>query len=201
MIWNILLLLGIICLLGCQGSDEVVIEGGTIRHNGKQIGLDQLLTLADTAETGEITLIIREEGQTTEQDLKEFVGEINVLSLLGAESAPPSWKGRLPKDATDVREFSRADGFLPDYAYMLRARVSESGFKAFVEKLGLTPHSEDREYSEETGWLNWSAAARFEEDWWNATDTLDGTYVKEGNDTWSYAKHEGGMLYFKSINH
>jgi len=137
-----------------------------------------------------------------EHDLKEFVDGFDVLgAILGAEDEPLSWKGYLPEDATGIEEFSWSDGFLPDYSYMLRARIPEPEFNAFVEKLGLTPHGEDRDYSEQSIWLSWEAAPQFEGDWWNPTSGLGGTYVREGDDTWSYAKYEDGTLYFKSLNH
>ena len=125
---------------------------------------------------------------------------IEVLSALFSMDSKPSWKSHLPSSASDVQEWSWADGFLPDYSYQLKARVTEAEFQKFVSDLGLTPHTPERKYSEDS-WLSWGSAAGFDGTWWDPGDNLDSTYVTEGQDTWSYAKFEKGFLYFKSLNH
>jgi hypothetical protein len=123
------------------------------------------------------------------------------IAALFAADSKPSWRQNLPATATDVHEWSWADGFLPDYSYLLKARVTETEFTQFVALLGLTPHTPARQYSEESHWLSWRAAPGFDGDWWDASDSLDSTFVREGQDTWSFAKYENGYLYFQSLNH
>ena len=125
MIRSILLIFGTLCLLGCQGKTEVVIEGETIRHNGNEIDFDQLMELADSAKDGEITLVIRNGSEIEEQDLKEFKNGIDFIgAIFDGDEEPLSWREYLPEDAVGIEEFSWADGFLPDYSYMLKAEVS-----------------------------------------------------------------------------
>ena len=114
---------------------------------------------------------------------------------------PPSWRRHLPASATDIQEWSWADGFLPDFSYQLKARVTDAEFHQFVASLGLTPHTPERKYSEASHWLSWSPSLRFVGKWWDASNALTSTYVKEGHDTWMFAKHENGFLYFKCFSH
>ncbi len=112
-----------------------------------------------------------------------------------------SWKHELPASITNVQEWAWADGFLPDYSYMLKAKVTQAEFDSFASKLKLTPHSPTRTYSENSTWLSWSTAPGFTNDWWDPSDSLETTFVAEGHDTWSFAKYENGYLYFQSLNH
>ncbi len=111
-----------------------------------------------------------------------------------------SWRSSLPESATDVHEHVWADGMLPDYDYYLCARVTKAEFEDFVKDLGLTLHTANRVYSE-SSWLSWSGHLLGDNTWWHPTDRLDGTYVKEGGTTWSFAKYEDGILYFRSLDH
>lgn len=111
-----------------------------------------------------------------------------------------SWRSSLPETAADVHEHAWADGFLPDYDYYLRARVTKLEFEKFVQDLELTPHTATRIYSEPSC-LSWSGHLLADCEWWNPTDDLKGTYVKEGGTTWMFAKYENGFLYFRSLAH
>ena len=113
----------------------------------------------------------------------------------------PSWRRYLPRTATDIHEWAWADGFLPDYSYLLKARITDGEFQTFVTQLGLTPHTADRNYSDDSHWLSWQRAPGFNENWWDASPALDSTYVWQGKDTWAFAKYENGFLYFQSLNH
>ena len=110
------------------------------------------------------------------------------------------WEFRrlLPGDAKDVHELIHENGLLPDYTYQLKAKISDEQFRKYVERLGLTPHFSGRPYSDEQHWLNWQAR---EPDWWDPSESLDGTYVEQIGDTWTFAKHERGYLYLMSLNH
>jgi hypothetical protein len=106
----------------------------------------------------------------------------------------------LPATATEINEVSWADGFIPDYNYWLRARVTREEFDQFVRDLELTPHTNDRQYSENS-WLSWSDHLLGDTDWWHPTQNLEETYVREGGTKWSFAKYENGYLYFRSLDH
>jgi hypothetical protein len=120
---------------------------------------------------------------------------------MSAPAKPPSWRRHLPASATGIKEWAWTDGFLPDFSYQLKARITDSEFVEFVASLGLTPHTPDRKYSEASHWLSWSPSLRFDGKWWDASNALTSTYVKEGHDTWMFAKHENGFLYFKCFSH
>lgn len=111
-----------------------------------------------------------------------------------------SWRTSLPATATEVKEHAWADGFLPDYDYYLRARITKPEFDKFVQDLELTPHKDTRIYSESYP-LSWSGHLTGDSEWWNPTDDLQGTFVREGGTTWLYAKYEEGFLYFRSFDH
>ena len=122
-------------------------------------------------------------------------------AIFSADSGARSWRGHLSTNATDVLEWSWSDGFLPDYSYVMRARVSRSDFESFCTALSLTLHTPDRSYTDDAHWLAWSAPPGFTNTWWDVSPSLEGTYVSQGNDTWSFAKYENGFLYFQSLNH
>ena len=111
-----------------------------------------------------------------------------------------SWRTHLPASATEIKESSWADGFLPDYDYYLRAKITEQEFDTFVGDLGLTPHTSDRIYSEESA-LSWSGHLLEDGSWWSPSSDLSGTFVEEGGTQWTYAKYENGYLYFRSFDH
>ena len=137
-----------------------------------------------------------------------YVGLIAVGFLLFGSFDPSSddgsssisWRSSLPETATDVKEHAWADGFLPDYDYYLRARVSKIEFERFVQDLKLTPHTATRIYSEPSC-MSWSGHLLEDGEWWNPTGDLEGTYVREGGTTWTFAKYEDGFLYFRSLDH
>ena len=148
-----------------------------------------------------MALVLGVGGWWAYRDYQQRRFAVLLLKFAFSPNEKPSWRGRLPASATDIHEWVWADGFLPDYSYLLKARITETEFQQFIAQLGLTPHTPDREYSEESHWLSWSAAPGFHGDWWDATPTLDSTYVSEGHDTWAFAKYENGSLYFESLNH
>jgi hypothetical protein len=122
-------------------------------------------------------------------------------AAFGADSGSRSWRGYLPTNATEISEWSWSDGFLPDYSYVLKARVTPANFDSFCSELGLTLHTTNRHYADDPTWLSWSAPPGFTSTWWNPSPTLENTYVSQSNDTWSFAKYENGFLYFQSLNH
>jgi hypothetical protein len=104
----------------------------------------------------------------------------------------------LPQDAADVHEWSWEDGLLPDYTYLLKARISQDEFAAYVAHFHLTPHTADRVYTDDADiWFSWDGAA----DWWDPSEERDGSFVRQEGDRWTYAKYERGYLYFKSLEH
>jgi hypothetical protein len=133
-----------------------------------------------------------------------FIGGVYLLigSLFSSSDSPPSWKSELPATATEIMESGFAEGFIPDYSYILRAKISESEFTEFCSRLKLTPHSETRVYPDEENWLSWSSPPMVDaDDWWIPTESLEKTFVRQDGHTWSFAKHEEGYLYFQSLCH
>jgi hypothetical protein len=108
----------------------------------------------------------------------------------------------LPDGAGDVREFHWADGVAPDFEYLLRAKIDEADFTAYVEDLGkLELHTASREYEDDAAWLDWSAPARFDGGWWDPGPGLDRTYVFQSKELWELVKYENGFLYVKAFDH
>jgi hypothetical protein len=107
----------------------------------------------------------------------------------------------LPSNAEDVHEWFREDGFLPDYSYKLKAKISEEQFHQYVERFELTQHYPLRQYSDDIEpWLRWKAD-RAAPEWWDPSESLVQTFVRQSGDNWTYAKRERGYLYLKSIEH
>ncbi len=138
---------------------------------------------------------------------KRFVALVIVLLVVAMVWALwgqlNQWEFRraLPSNAEDVHEWFREDGFLPDYRYKLKAKISDEQFHRYIERFELTPHSPQRRYSDspET-WLRWQDHRR-QTEWWDPSESLDETFVRQVGDTWTYAKREREYLYLQSINH
>ncbi len=108
----------------------------------------------------------------------------------------------LPPSAQDVHEWFQEDSFLPDYTYMLKARITEQEFRNYVDRFQLTPHTPARVYSQDTEpWLRWHPARSETEAWWDPGESLSETFVRQEGDTWTFAKYENGYLYLYSLNH
>jgi hypothetical protein len=105
----------------------------------------------------------------------------------------------LPWSATDIHEWSREDGFLPDYTYLLKAKITPEEFRSYVHARGLTPHAASREYEDQESWLGWQGRSGLP--WWTPTDSLDTTFVANYGREWTYAKYEDGYIYVKSLCH
>jgi hypothetical protein len=107
----------------------------------------------------------------------------------------------LPFNASDIHEYYKDFGFLPDYVYHLKAKISADQFQSYVDSLGLTPHTPTRVYTDDKAWLSWSSMSSDVGAWWNPTDSLDGTFVDQQGDGWTFAKYENGYLYLTSQDH
>ncbi len=129
-----------------------------------------------------------------------IIAVYSLISSIFLMDSKPSWTSLLPPTATEVQESSWADGFLPDCSYQLKARITEAEFQKFVTDLRLTPHTPDRQYSEDS-WLSWGSSPQFQDVWWDPSEDLSSTFVSEGHDTWTYAKFEKGHLHLKSLIH
>src|SRR5688572_18330631 len=112
-----------------------------------------------------------------------------------------SFRRALPRTAQDVHEWYWEDRFLPDYSYHLKAKITPDEFQRYVQRLGLTLHTPVRQYQDDMHWLSWQSAPGFTNRWWDVSDSLVGTYVEQGHDTWSFAKYERGYVYVSSLNH
>jgi hypothetical protein len=105
---------------------------------------------------------------------------------------------KLPWSASDIHE-QYVDMF-PDYTTYLKARLPESDFPEYIERLGLTPHQAGRTYSDDTRWLSWDPAGR-RPSWFDPSDDLSMTCVCQRGHVWTFAKHERGFVYVKSLSH
>jgi hypothetical protein len=107
----------------------------------------------------------------------------------------------LPSSAADVHEWGYADGFLPDFTYLLKARINPDEFQSYVKKARMTPHTADRKYDDDDTWLNWRFRGSCHETWWDPSDSIENTFVRNHGEEWGYAKYENGYIYVKSLDH
>ncbi len=95
-----------------------------------------------------------------------------------------SYRKGLPFFTSYVREYAWQDGFLPDYAYYLKAGISESEFEDYVECFDLEPR----------GKSYWSGP-HSDVTWWNIAHTRHETYGK-AEDQWEMiATYADGFIY------
>jgi hypothetical protein len=135
-------------------------------------------------------------------------GALAVLAGLGAGGAQlytlvsnSEYVLELPDNAADVQEFHWADGTRRDMEHLLKARIDEADFAQYAEALGMTPHSDDREYEDDPIWLDWSAPPHYDGDWWDPSSDLSATHVYQNRLFWEYAKYESGYVYVKAVEH
>lgn len=113
----------------------------------------------------------------------------------------------LPKNAEVCYRTQYEDGFLPDAAYSLKAKVTKEAFDAIVKKIGATPHTESRKYTDDKNWLSWQPEygddfkPRKGKNHWDPEHDLSTTFVKQQGNTWWFLKYEGGFLYYRELNH
>lgn len=105
----------------------------------------------------------------------------------------------LPFSTWDIQESYWSDGFLPDYSYCLKAKMTREEFEAYISRFGLTlnPTIPDlgRDEMPSPSWGGpWGGAS-----WWDVTSTMDSTYYEWPKlDNWTLAKYEHGYLYLHS---
>jgi hypothetical protein len=116
-------------------------------------------------------------------------------STLPKAAYRPDW---LPASAKIVFTSQWEDKFLPDATFKLKARMTEAEFTKAVGQLGLSPHTNERKYTDGTIWLQWMRDA---DPRWNPSPNIDTTFVRQEGDSWQLAKYENGFLYYQSINH
>jgi len=106
----------------------------------------------------------------------------------------------LPWTAREVHEWQWNEPGLTgqDYTYLVKARISERQFDAYVDRLDLSPHSPDRDYEHSGFSPNWDPHLPGTDQspvWWDPSASLDGTYVYDGGSWWIVAKWENGIVY------
>jgi hypothetical protein len=104
----------------------------------------------------------------------------------------------LPRTATGVRD-SYADMTL-DYTYLLRAEMPPKDAADYMRRIGSTPHSATRAYTDDLLWLSRNEGI-VHTGWWNPSSDPTTTYVVQNGRTWTCAKYESGTLFVKSWSH
>lgn len=127
---------------------------------------------------------------------------LGIRQVINAMTASPLRKA-LPSTAQDIHESAWEEGgdTGQDYCYLLRAKITPAEFQQYVNKLNLTLHTPTRQYS--NGFSpNWSISCGIgkKPDWWTPLNDSSGTYVREGNSAWTYAKYENGYIFVVSYN-
>ena len=138
--------------------------------------------------------------------MKKYIATLIISFAIVAPLFGQHW---LPKEAVVVYSNSWSDGFLPDGASYIKVKTNKEGFEAIVKTLKLTPHTEDRQYTDDKEpWLSWGGARDPKtlkpikgEKLWDPYPDLSTTFVRQKGDSWVYAKFEGGYVYYTWINH
>lgn len=127
---------------------------------------------------------------------------IVVAAILGLKTMNQWYFRRmLPGSATEVKEWYRTYGMLPDYSYLLKAKIPEEDIMPYIQRFGMTIHTVDRVYEDAPRTPHWQDHFGSGEEWWEPTDDLNTTYVYQKGNEWVMAKHEKGWLYLKALNH
>ncbi len=111
----------------------------------------------------------------------------------------PLFVAALPESALDVQYHSEDLGI--DWSFCLKARIPPEDFRPYLSQFTtLTPHTPDREYTDDLLWLDWQFVCDHW-DWWNPLDDLSGTYVSQEGDYWTLIKYENGWLFVNGHSH
>ena len=136
-----------------------------------------------------------------------------IVALVGGLNAQ-EW---IPKGAKVCCRSQYEDGFLPDATFCLKLKVTKVQFEAIVKKLGATPHTEKRKYTDDKNWLQWGSEQGADDPFakreakgkvppkdethWDPSPDLSGTFVLQHKDSWKFLKYQDGFLYYKELNH
>lgn len=121
---------------------------------------------------------------------------ILTLALMATAVAIGSWltmstfRRALPAGVEDVREYIHEDGFLPDYAYCLRAELAEAEFAKYVGTLKL-----ERGQPEDI-----SGAYACPEAWWTPPKEPLHTFVHQETHTRVTAVFDGRYVYLWAVS-
>ena len=110
------------------------------------------------------------------------------------------FRRELPWSASDVHEAVWEDGFLPDYVYCLKARITRAEFDEYARDLSLTPDLPGRVYEDDENWSSLECPPGVHP-WWTPPPRRDGWLIAQGGDTWTTAAYHDGYLYLSSNNH
>ncbi len=124
-----------------------------------------------------------------------------IIAFLWIRPDETTARRALPSSAEDIHEWEQDFGFLPDFTYHLKAKITEEHFHHYVDKFGLTPHTSTRQYTQSADWLSWESLPGSVGDWWNPSNSLEFTFVRQEDDFWMFAKYEHGYLYLTALDH
>jgi len=113
------------------------------------------------------------------------------------------YKKSLPKGATEVKEFYWTDGFLPDYEYYLKARITRTDFLWYCDTFNLILHTDTSAYTDDIGNLNLGGSIHSDslKHWWDTKTNMDSLFVWQRGDEWNIARYFGGYLYLYAHEH
>lgn len=97
----------------------------------------------------------------------------------------------LPWNATEINEYYKDYGILPDYLLCLKAKIDERDFPAYSKRLHLKPYEEERYIPGTFGW------DECDQSWWNPTHSMTGAHVEylPEKEFSAQAKYENGFVY------
>lgn len=101
-----------------------------------------------------------------------------------------SYRKALPWSATDISEHAWTEGFLPDYSYWMRAKISETQFEAYVAKYALQ-QSKDDSYS-------WQSDEH-KPSWFKSQSIEDKLFKAEDGRWFMCAFYDSGFIYVTAM--
>lgn len=123
---------------------------------------------------------------------------IMVLLCTGLIRIPSPERRALPWFASNVHEFRWNGGINGDYSSCLKARISQTEFRTFVDRLGLDRVYSEKDHSElNVFWVGPEMGADSQADWWDPPTSLEGSHFKHviRDEYFEIAKYHNGHVY------
>ena len=126
-----------------------------------------------------------------------FIAIIATLFITSCGQGEWDFKTKLPNHASEIKEFIKAEEFIPDYKYFLSAKITKAEFLNYTNGFKMKLHTDTTQYSDDIVWLTTESNI----EWWNSKSQKDSMYVSQNGQEWVIARYIDEKLYLNAHMH